>query len=80
MVGEHIRSKRVAARITGYMLSGRAGIGRSRLSEIECGHVEPSPDEQARIEAALDELIATKTKLTRVAAELGWPGGREVVP
>ena len=31
----------------------RAGIGRSRLSEIECGHAAPRPDELVRIARAL---------------------------
>jgi hypothetical protein len=73
MTGSEIRLKRVAARISGIVLSARAGISNSRLSLIERGELQVSPDEIGRISAALDLLVAAKARIDAVAAEVGWP-------
>lgn len=39
-------------------LAARTKITRSRLSEIECGHVEPRAEELERIAQALDVPVA----------------------
>jgi transcriptional regulator with XRE-family HTH domain len=72
--GERLRTTRVTARISGAVLCKRAGIGRTRLSEIERGHVVPSPETLERIETALADLIRTKRKLAALAVQEGWPG------
>jgi transcriptional regulator with XRE-family HTH domain len=51
----------------------KAGISRSRLSEIERGYITPPPEELVQIDFALDELIRTKRKMAAVAAAEGWP-------
>jgi transcriptional regulator with XRE-family HTH domain len=70
-----IRAKRAAAGIVGIVLCRKLGMARSRLSDIERGHVTPSTDELARLDAVLDELIEAKSVLQRTAASLGWPEG-----
>jgi transcriptional regulator with XRE-family HTH domain len=55
------------------VLCARAGIGRTRLSDIERGHVLPSDETFNRIDTALSELIRAKQKLAALAIEVGWP-------
>jgi hypothetical protein len=70
MVGKTLRAKRIGAAISGCL---KAGIGRSRLSDIERGHVQPSEQEIARLHAAVDELLRARQRVEAVAAEVGWP-------
>jgi predicted transcriptional regulator len=69
-----LRAQRVQSKITGALLCQKAGISRSRLSDIERGVAEPRPEEQARLNGALVELREARQKLERIAAECGWPG------
>ena len=73
MSGTEFGKRRVASGIAGRLVSGRAGIERSRLSDIERGYVRPRPDELNRLERALNELIKAKGEVEKVAAEMGWP-------
>ena len=73
MIAAEIRSKRIQAGIPGYVVCLKAGLARTRLSDIERGYVVPSPQELAKIEAALADLVQAKRKMTAVAAECGWP-------
>jgi len=73
MTGAEIRLERVTGGIPGSLVSQRAGIARSRLSDIERGYVHPADNELAKIRRALDELILTKRRLSEVATECGWP-------
>jgi transcriptional regulator with XRE-family HTH domain len=70
-----IKAKRTAAGIAGNIICKKLSMARSRLSDIERGYISPSPEELARIAAALDELIEAKSFLDRVAASVGWPLG-----
>jgi len=70
-----IKAKRNAAGIAGNIICKKISMARSRLSDIERGYVTASPEELARIAAALDELIEAKSFLDRVAASVGWPSG-----
>jgi transcriptional regulator with XRE-family HTH domain len=70
-----IKAKRTAAGIAGNIICKHIRMARSRLSDIERGYVTPSPEELSRIDGALDELIAAKSFLDRVAASVGWPSG-----
>ena len=72
-IGSEIRAKRTAAGITGWLICAKAGIARSRLSDIERGYVTAPEEEIARINAALDDLARVKRKIAAVAAEEGWP-------
>jgi Helix-turn-helix len=71
--GTEIRPARVAEGIPGSLVSQRAGISRSRLSDIERGYVQPSDKELTKIETALHELIEAKRRVSEVASECGWP-------
>lgn len=73
MQATNIRAKRNAAGIAGSLICVKAGIPRSRLSDIERGYVTASEDEVARIDAALDELTRAKRKMAALAAAEGWP-------
>jgi transcriptional regulator with XRE-family HTH domain len=70
---QELKQKRLSAGIPGRLICGRAGIDRSRLSDIERGYVEPSEAELARLNQALDELTDAKRKLATAAAACGWP-------
>ena len=68
-----LKTKRNAAGIAGNILCKKLGIARSRLSDIERGYVAASDVELARIDAALEDLIRTRSVIRRTAADLGWP-------
>jgi transcriptional regulator with XRE-family HTH domain len=70
-----LKTKRVAAGISGSVLCAKARLSRSRLSLIERGYVNPAPEELARINTALDQLIEAKSVIEQVAASVGWPPG-----
>jgi transcriptional regulator with XRE-family HTH domain len=70
-----LKARRSTAGIAGSILCKKLGMARSRLSDIERGYVTPSPDELARMDAALDDLIRAKCVLQKTAAALGWPLG-----
>ncbi|MFN0167204.1 MAG: helix-turn-helix domain-containing protein [Bryobacteraceae bacterium] len=71
--GRQIRSRRVEAGISGVVLCMWAGIGRSRLSNIERGNVVPSDEILKRIDMALSHLIRVKERVDALAAQEGWP-------
>ena len=71
--GPQIRAKRMGAGISGVVLCMHAGIGRTRLSDIERGHIVPSFETLDRLDTALNELIRAKRRLVALAAEEGWP-------
>jgi hypothetical protein len=73
MTGQQLRSKRVLARIPGYMVCQRTGISSGKLSQIECGLSGASPEELSRIDEALNNLIEAKRKVSQTAAKVGWP-------
>jgi transcriptional regulator with XRE-family HTH domain len=73
MTGREIRAKRVFVGVSGAVLCRRAGIGRTRLSAIECGYVEPSAPELSRIRQALEELLTARERLIAAATDVGWP-------
>src|SRR5262249_42390041 len=73
VTGQTIRARRVAAGISGSVLCLKAGIGRNRLFSIDRSYVQPSVDELARLETALEELTAARKRLDQVASEVGWP-------
>jgi transcriptional regulator with XRE-family HTH domain len=75
MTGPELRLKRNAAGIAGSLVCQRAGIGRSRLSDIERGYVKPRVEEFEKIVLALALLIQTKSVIDRAAASIGWPSG-----
>jgi transcriptional regulator with XRE-family HTH domain len=68
-----LRQRRILAEIPGRLVASRAAISTGRLSEIERGLVEASPDDFARIEHALDTLITAQREVKARATEVGWP-------
>lgn len=73
MTGTDIRTERVAEGIPGSLVSQRAGIARSRLSDIERGYVQPAESEVTKIQSALHELIVAKRRVSKAAIKCGWP-------
>ena len=75
MTIDELRSKRVAAEIPATMLATKARVNRSRLSNIECGHVEPNENELQRLSRALEQLIEARAAIRKTAVAVGWPTG-----
>jgi predicted transcriptional regulator len=71
--GKEIRLERTIVGVTGAILSRKAGICRSRLSDIERGYSIPDLSEQKRLKEALDALRNAKAKVSALAVEVGWP-------
>jgi predicted transcriptional regulator len=66
-----LKVKRMSADIPGSVVCQKAGLHRSRLSDIERGVVTPRSDELRRIDAAISEIVKAKQQLTRLASEAG---------
>jgi hypothetical protein len=66
-----LRAKRNAAGIPGFAVAERAGIPRSRLCDLELGHIKASEGELERIDGAIDGILAEKKKISRLAEENG---------
>jgi transcriptional regulator with XRE-family HTH domain len=73
MDGSELRATRVRANLPGRVVCAKAGISRSRLSEIEAGYLRPSQAEIAKISAALSELDEIRNRMRSFAADCGWP-------
>jgi transcriptional regulator with XRE-family HTH domain len=73
MTIKELRSKRVAAEVPATLLAAKAGVNRSRLSNIERGYVQPTEDELQRLTAALQNLLHAKSVIQQAAASVGWP-------
>lgn len=68
-----IREQRISSEISGAVLCLKARISRSRLSDIELGHITATPEVISRIETALEQLIDAKQRIKILAEEVGWP-------
>lgn len=53
MDGLEIKVRRIRAGLYQYELAARLGMNQTKLSEIECGRVLPSPELQERILEAI---------------------------
>lgn len=73
MTPSEFKAKRITNGIPARLIAPRARISTSRLSDIERGYVYASTDELARIDAALEALIAARRELRAVAERVGWP-------
>jgi hypothetical protein len=73
MTIKELRTKRVAAEIPATFLAAKAGINRSRLSNIEREYIQPTEEEMKRLDASLDRLINAKAVIQQAAASVGWP-------
>jgi len=73
MIGSELRQRRQAVGIPGHLVCAKACVGRSRLSDIERGYVQPSAEEVERICRALEQLISAKRILAATANDVGWP-------
>ena len=71
MSGEELRAKRAAAGIPGRAGCEATCISRPRLSDIERGYVDAPADELRRIYTAIEEIVATRQRLTQLAADEG---------
>ena len=70
-----LRIKRIAAEIPASLLAAKAGVNRSRLSNLERGYIKPTDDELQRLTSALEQLIDAKAVMQRTATAVGWPLG-----
>ena len=73
MDGSDLKEKRKVAGIPGRLVCTRVGMDRGKLSDIERGYIEVSAEELALLNEALDRLIEAKSKVMKVAEEVGWP-------
>jgi len=71
--GNELKQLRQQAGINGYLVCQRSGVGRSRLSDIERGYVDPSQSEVQRIQTAIEELLQARQKVVQLAEQVGWP-------
>ena len=71
---KEFRTKRLAAGIPAIAVAARAKKNRSWLSGVECGHIQPTDDDMASLERALEQLIQAKLAIQRTASAVGWPG------
>jgi hypothetical protein len=72
--GATIKAKRIQAGIAGHILCRELGnYARSRLSGVENEVLAVRPEELARIDGALDELIRARSVVRQTAAALGRP-------
>ena len=58
--GLDIKVRRIRARLYQYELAARIGISQTRLSEIECGRVQPSPELLEQILEAVKKARSAK--------------------
>jgi transcriptional regulator with XRE-family HTH domain len=72
MTGKALRAKRAAAGIAGHAICARAGLLRSRLSDIENGHVTATADEIERIVAAIDGIVQARERVESLATAEGF--------
>jgi predicted transcriptional regulator len=70
---KELRAKRAAAEISGEAVCRVAGFSRSKLCNIECENVAATSDELLRIEAAIDQIIQSRLRVTQLATEAGVP-------
>ena len=73
MTVQTLRSTRIAAEIPASLLAAKAGVNRSRLSNLERGYAYPTEDELHRLTGALEQLVDAKAVMQRTAAAIGWP-------
>jgi Helix-turn-helix len=73
MTAQELKAKRISNGIPARLVAPRAHLSGSRLSDIERGYISAAEDELARINRALDDLIAARTELRAVAERVGWP-------
>jgi predicted transcriptional regulator len=66
-----LRATRNAADIPGHAVAKRAGIPRSRLCDVELGHVAATQEELERIAAAIGTIKSEKEKIAQLAIENG---------
>ena len=62
MHGLEIKVRRIRAGLHQYELAARLGINQTRLSEIECGRVQPSPELLERILDAIRRARDAKAR------------------
>lgn len=71
MSGSKLRSKRAAANIPGHVVAARVNRSRAWLSLIENGVLAATPEELARIENAIDAIVAGRQKISEIAEREG---------
>jgi hypothetical protein len=78
MTIKEFRTKRLAERIPAIAVATKANRNRSWLSLIECGHIQPTPEEMETLASVLQQLITAKAAVQEAAVAVGWPGAEIV--
>lgn len=71
MSGPQLRAKRAEGRLDGYTVAGRAGITRTRLSDLERERFKPRPGELQKISDAIDQIAAERKRISELAESHG---------
>lgn len=71
MTAKHLRTKRAAAGIPGYVVCRLVGISRAKLSDIEREYVVATSQELQRINGAIEQIIHGKQRLSKLATDAG---------
>jgi DNA-binding XRE family transcriptional regulator len=61
-----LRMLREAAGLSQFALAKRSGVGRTRLSLVENGHICLRPDEFDRVEAVLSDAVLFRASMMKV--------------
>ncbi len=61
-IGKDLMLRRILKGLSQYAVAARLGIPAPKLSEIEHGKSQPSPEMVERIKAAINALIAKEVK------------------
>jgi transcriptional regulator with XRE-family HTH domain len=71
LTGSELRTRRLASGLSGALVCSRAGVVRSRLSEIERGYVKADAEQLNRIAKAIAELTTARGELGKMARAQG---------
>jgi transcriptional regulator with XRE-family HTH domain len=74
MSGHDLKQRRITSGVSGDTLCKRAGISRTKLSNIERGYVVLTPPDAEKIIQALDDIVSGREKLIALASSLGLSG------
>jgi transcriptional regulator with XRE-family HTH domain len=71
VTAKNLRARRPAEGIPGAAVCQRSGISRAKLSDIEREYVIAPAKELERIEAAIEEIVRTRQRVAKLAAQAG---------
>lgn len=69
MTGWELRTKRLAAGVSGSSICQRIGKSRSWLTGVERGYTKSTEEDRARVAAAIDDIIQARLYIADAAAK-----------